>query len=103
LTRKERREDMDRISDEELERITTMYCHNDSVLYALVELRERRQAQKVTIPEPYDADWTSLECPKCHHTNVCLDKFGYRCFTSGCGWTKDDPVLNDAATGREKH
>jgi hypothetical protein len=35
---------MDRISDEELERITTMYCNNDSVLYALTELRERRAA-----------------------------------------------------------
>lgn len=49
--------DMERVSDEELERIMTMYCHNDSVLYALTELRERREAEKA----PYDGQ----QCPYC--------------------------------------
>jgi hypothetical protein len=46
------------------------------------------------------AEWTNIECPKCHATFVCLDQFGYRCLVSGCGWTKDDPVKVVAVEGR---
>jgi hypothetical protein len=92
---------MDRISDEQILVLLSFYDNGTGktkietmIISALVELRERREAEKEPKPEPYDADWTSLECPKCHHTNVVLDKFGYRCFTSGCGWTKDEPVIS---------
>jgi hypothetical protein len=98
---------MDRISDERLrEMIEWVDSKKDTVFtlsrpgrrivddldLALVELRERRAAEKEPKPEPYLADWTDLECPKCNHYSVCLDKFGYRCVIDGCGWTKDDHV-----------
>lgn len=94
---------MGRVSDSTLKGLITgfeMSMHNgigakgvENILSALTELRERRAAEK-NKPEPYDAEWTNLECPKCHTHSVCLDKFGYRCVISGCGWTKDDPVKN---------
>ena len=94
----------DRVSDEQLNVLISFAAedvaeapgpvHHTRFL-ALTELRERREAErkaKEEKPEPYDAWWTNLTCPKCGHEAVCLDKFGYRCLMSGCGWTKDEPV-----------
>jgi hypothetical protein len=89
---------MDRISDERLNFLvkwyteTAMERNDEDVASALVELRERRASEKEPKPDPYLADWTNIECPKCNHYSVCVDKFGYRCVIDGCGWTKDDPV-----------
>jgi len=104
---------MDKVSDERI--ADTIYILSKSagmiwegrfaadMVLALMELQERRLAEKVKLAkineelerallhQPYEAEWTSLECPKCHHENVCIDNFGYRCFTAGCGWTKDEP------------
>jgi hypothetical protein len=81
---------MDRVSDESILYSIEYYSvgegSDDEVVKALTELRERRAAEK---SDPYAAEWTNLQCPKCKHYSVCVDKIGYRCVIDGCDWQRD--------------
>lgn len=86
---------MERVSDEQLDSLFVFFKPFKGSIakhleLALTELRERREAEVETMrhPEPYDAEWVEMRCPKCGGSFVCVDKLGHRCVVDGCGWTK---------------
>ena len=93
-----------RVSDARLNKLIDWYSlfsdsedHEVGIYAALLELRDRRRAEKAPCPEhakmiAEPAQWADFQCPKCGSYSVAQDRFEFRCVAVDCGWTRDLPA-----------